>query len=174
MTKKLMSWALSLMMCMSFAIPAMATEPERIEIVVNSEEDILEFYNSPQYVPNELYSFIMENPKAVRALCPNCGNNTYTGKTKTENISIQKFYCITTPTYEDTDRVDVMGVYAYTSCSRCGEIAGQAYPSEIYYMVDCINGTTFRAKDGYTAPPYDIHCVKSNWPVKRDWPPKVW
>jgi len=47
MKRKLTNLALVLIMCLSLAIPVTAAEPERVEITVASENEILEFLNSP-------------------------------------------------------------------------------------------------------------------------------
>ena len=72
---------------------------------MESEDEILEFINSPQYDPNELYSFIMLDPYSARSLCPNCGSNAYVGGTATENISVQHIPCVEYASLEQSDLV---------------------------------------------------------------------
>lgn len=77
--KKLICVLLSLATCLSLTLSATAAEQERINITVENENEIMDFYNSSEYDPNLRYSFTYPNPRQPKILCPKCGYNTYQG-----------------------------------------------------------------------------------------------
>lgn len=178
--KRAICLMLTLAICMALSTSAFATKCEREVIEVSSEEEIMEFINSPEFDPYKLYSFVQDNPRAARSLCPNCGGNSYNGKVITENISVQLCECAYgPPAHNDSGRdiVTVWGKYACAKCDKCLYISGLPYPSEIYYTINCVccaGMPDFVAKDGNKAPPCDVHEVKSSWSIVQDWPAKQW
>ena len=162
-TKKIISLIFVLAMCLFLATPAMATEPNRVEIIVESEDEIIEFINSPQYNPNNLYTFTYTYPSKMRILCPNCGYNTYRGATEDVEYDIFVRNCPMMSTTLASDIGTVYKIYTYSYCITCGYETTHTYAGT-KYLIDCYMGFQFWAKDGQTmAGGYDIHECKSSW-----------
>jgi len=71
-TKKIISLVLVLVLCLFLAVPSLASERDRVKIGVDSEEEILEFLNSPQYDPQNHYTFSYADPNSINIVCPQC------------------------------------------------------------------------------------------------------
>lgn len=160
--KKITSIILVLVMCLSFAIPALAKETSVVEIIVESEEEMLEFIDSPQYDRNKVYSFIILDGIAMRSLCPNCHGNNYKGGTEiTLGNTILK-QCPHNGLVADW--LEPFKYYVVAKCSDCGYKDRMPNPYEIRYRVSCYSGTIYWAKDGQTMQGgYEIHECKSTW-----------
>lgn len=163
MTKKLISLALALMVCLSLAISAMAANPTRVEITVESEDSILEFYNSLQFDPNESYSFTYPAEIQPRILCPDCGYNTYKGYVREDEGNVLLRECPTESAMESDILVEMI-TYSYSFCTTCDYKTKEYYQGTKYKVTCSLSPAGFWARPGQTIKQgYDVHECYSSW-----------
>ena len=161
MKKKMMSLALAVVMCVSLCVPAFAAERTRIEINVENEAEIAEFFHSPEYDPDNLYSFIIPNQIQLRMLCPSCGNNSYRGVTEHREMDIHPRMCPASPDTSN-DLCTEFHVYTYSKCDQCGYKTSAVFLNK-YWVVECHievwdGGGTYIARPGQSyRNGYDLH-----------------
>ncbi len=159
--KKITCLLIALVMCLNLSISAFAAERERIEITVENESKIVEFLHSPEYDPNNLYSFIIQNQIQPRALCPSCGYNNYRGVTEHREMDIHIRACPSSPDLTD-DICTEFDVYTYSKCDYCGYKTSATFLNR-YWVVECHvetwdGGGTYIARPGQSwQQGYDFH-----------------
>lgn len=161
MTKKLISLALALGMCLSLTLSATAAEKGRVHITVENEDQILDFYNSPEYDPNMRYSFTYPNPRQPRIRCPKCGYNTYKGYIDDKDGNVDYKTC--PQGSMQGDHVIEVKTYSYSYCETCDYNTPKYYQGTKYQVL-CNYGLTFWARPGQTVQQgYDWHECFSTW-----------
>ncbi len=159
--KKITSLILVLVMCLSLCTPAFAAERARIEIIVENEAEIVEFVHSPEYDPDNHYSFIILNQRQLRALCPSCRNNSYRGWTEYRDTHIHPRMCPSSPDFAN-DICSEYDVYTYSKCDYCGYQTSAVFLNR-YWIVACHvevwdGGGTYIARPGQSwRQGYDLH-----------------
>lgn len=133
--RRIAALILALVMLLSLCITAFAKEQVRIKINVESEADIAAFFNSEEYDPEILYSFIIMNSVQPMALCPDCGKNNYRGYTEHREMDIHPRMC---PAYPDfgNDLCTEFDVYSYSECDYCGYRTRAVFVNR-YWEVAC-------------------------------------
>lgn len=163
MTKKLISLALALGMCLSLTLSATAAEKGRVHITVENEDQILDFYNSPEYDPNMRYSFTYPNPRQPRIRCPKCGYNTYMGFIDDEEGDVLDKTCPTGLSME-SDMVVAMITCTYQFCETCDYKTKEIRKVTKYQILCSLSPVPFWAKPGQTVKQgYDWHECYSTW-----------
>ncbi|WP_312281863.1 hypothetical protein [Oscillibacter sp.] len=161
MKKKMMSLALAVMMCVSLCVPAFAAERTRIEINVENEAEIAEFFHSPEYDPDNLYSFIIPNQIQLRMLCPRCGSNSYRGMTERREGPPIMIMCPASPDLS-SDKSIKFEVYTYSECDQCGYKTSSVFLNK-YWEIECHleywdGAGTWKARPGQSyRNGYDLH-----------------
>lgn len=88
------------------------------EIIISSEDEILDFLNSENYMSGIRYSFYMENPISTRAICYMCGKPGLGLGSVTEDWSITLIPC---PANEwESDRLNEFRIFQVERCTTCG------------------------------------------------------
>lgn len=169
--KKFLSLLLALCMSFVLCVPAFALETEWVEIKVNSEQDILDFFSSDEFDSHAAYRFVYpDSPIVTRALCPKCGYNTLVGKTVEKYDEChprsqgQSVHCLDSIVAMDFFRV--MLVYAYQYCNTCGYKSSDTFVESKFYIDCTAQETSFVATDYKTAHPEasrDWHEWKTSW-----------
>ena len=160
--KKITSLILVLVMSLSLCIPAFAAERARIEIIVENEAKIVEFLHSPEYNPDNLYSFIILNQRQSRALCPSCRNNSYRDWTEHREMDIHQRMCPSSPHSGTADNCTEFDVYTYSECDYCGYQTSAVFLNR-YWVVECYvegwdGAMTYIARPGQSwRQGYDFH-----------------
>lgn len=168
--KKMFSMVIALVMLLSFpAVVFAASKDERklIEIHVENQDQIMEFYNSSKYNPDYRYSFIYPNPVQPRTLCPQCGNNTYKGYTEDEEWGADPKPCPMLP-----DLVSDICTYyhhnVWSACDTCGYATSKTFQGVQLLRIECHveawDSVIYWAKPGYSlAAGHNPHLVMSTW-----------
>lgn len=160
--KKVISMVLSVAIIFSMTVTAFATDQrQRVEIIIESEADIVEFFHSPEFDPDILYSFVMTNQNQARILCPSCGQNSYRGKTIHDEMAIYLRMCPSAPDLAN-DTCTEFHVYTYSACDYCGYRTSRVFVNK-YWLVECHmempdGWGTFIARPGQSCQNgYDLH-----------------
>lgn len=143
---------------------AVATEPERIQVEVDTFEDAKAFFRSSEFDPTQLYSVVITgevNYLSPRIACPNCGKAAWTGQNyKVENVYSSSHGCPNNSLAPDT-----VAVMHYTYLERCRSCGYEIDHNEYYFDIYCIeNERAYEAWDGNSmANGDDIHECKNSW-----------
>ncbi len=158
----MMSFVLGLVLFLSLTVVSVVADPDMIYIDVNSENEMMEFYNSTQFNPNLRYTITYPNPRQPRILCPMCGYNTYKGYIQNVEGHVYIKTCPTMAALEGDILVEVK-TYTYSACITCGYQTSKYYQGT-KYRVSCNFGPSYWARPGQTvAAGYDWHECFSTW-----------
>lgn len=168
--KKIFSMVIALVMLLSFpAVVFAASKDERklIEIHVENQDQIMEFYNSSKYNPDYRYSFIYLNPVQPRTLCPKCGNNTYKGYTEDLEWGIDPMPC-PNPSPVTSDMVTNYHHNVWSACDTCGYKTSKTFQGIQLLRIECYveswDLVVYWAKPGNSlAAGDDVHELMSTW-----------
>lgn len=162
MMKKLLSLILVFVMIFSIDTVGYASDnKEEITIVVNNEDEILDFYNSEEYDPNHSYAFLIENTKSTRAICYMCGRPNMGTAKKAYPAKGQTIGCP-----ENQFAPDVFETHEVWEIERCTACAfeNQIKLVSYRYYAYCYFGGTWEAKASYTLEGgYNPHQCLSYW-----------
>lgn len=143
MKKKLLSLLFAVLMCLLVCVPALAEGTNHVEIMVNSEADIITFLSSP-YDTDKTYTFVYNNPIAMHILCPYCGYNTYRGSVREDfksgdpDSEGRVYDCPNNYSFSG-DVVNEMLVTKTNYCTTCGY--EQSTVSDKYYITCPFEGS---------------------------------
>lgn len=153
--KKAISLLLVFTCYLFMTITIFASEPEIKLIHVKCEEDILAFYNSPEYDSDFKYEFTYSTPSHSRILCPKCGYNSYiTRNIEKYNLNdpASQGRVTTCPAFLQHiyDVIEEKLVYTWQECKTCGYQTEHLYKETKWYVYCPAEGfedTTYVATD---------------------------
>lgn len=166
-------------MTCALSAPAFAVESQSVEIEVNSEQDILEFFHSDAFDPHVSYRFVYpDSPIMARVLCPKCGYNTLFGK-MVEDYDLchpaSQGMIVNCPTTTASDVLYVLLTYTWQYCKTCGYQSNKTFVESKFYIC-CgaaegdpyateLTDADFIATDYKTKNEFftDVHETKKTW-----------
>lgn len=168
--KKMLHLVITLVMLLSFPMVVFAAhEDERdvIEVHVENQDQIMEFYDSSEYNPNYRYSFIYPNPVQPRILCPKCGKNTYKGYIDDFEWGADPKECPNGPNLT-SDICTYYHNYSWSKCTTCDYTTPKTFNGirllQIQCYVEAWDEVIYWARPGQTvAAGFDKHEVMSTW-----------
>lgn len=178
-TRRCICLLLALCMCFGLYVPSLAAEPEILEIAVNNEQDILEFFHSDAFDPHVSYRFVYpDSPIMARVRCSKCGYNTLFGK-MSEDYDLchpnSQGTTVSCPTTSAPDVLYVLLTHAWQYCKTCGYQSKKTFvESKFYICCGASEGdpaatelteydfvaTDYKTENDYFA---DVHETKKTW-----------
>ena len=140
---------------------------ERIEIVIENEEDMLNY----SLDPNFLYSFVIPELHITRAVCYNCGKPNMGLATYKDNKATLARACPVVMFATYSDHMYTWDNYKAERCTACGYKGNKIVQFTDTYSSECYNtafGNVFEVrKDWFQKDGHDIHSVYVYWTEGR-------